>query len=48
MVWAGIAFVLAINFTLHAQSAVRSISANDLTTMLEAVEQTMPAATVKM
>jgi hypothetical protein len=45
---AGIAFVLAINFSLHAQEttttvqSIRAGSANDLNTMLEAVEETTP------
>jgi hypothetical protein len=45
---AGIAFVLAITFSLHAQEtaitvqSIRSASANDLNTMLEAVEATTP------
>jgi hypothetical protein len=45
---AGVAFLLAINFSLHAQTtaisiqSIRSASVNDLNTMLEAVEATTP------
>ncbi len=48
MVSAGIAFVLAINFSLHAQTTTISIqslhsaSADDLSVMLQAIEETTP------